>query len=137
VLFKKCMEEELEQKQGQEEKQEEQRRNQKKTLPTAKNRAAKFASRVNAQCLYYAVFTMIPCHIIPEDFHALTTNFKDILTSLSNKCTPTLTPKDKMNFEVASWIPSCNAMTSLSSCYWRTMSTKTDFPPSQPTKSIL
>jgi hypothetical protein len=41
-------------------KKQEQRRNQKKLLPTLKNRAADFASRVNAQYLYYAVFTMIP-----------------------------------------------------------------------------
>jgi hypothetical protein len=58
---------------------------------------------------------MIPHHNTPEDLHALTVIVKDTLTSLSNRCTPTLTTKDKLNFEVASWIPSHNAMTSVSS----------------------
>jgi hypothetical protein len=58
---------------------------------------------------------MIPHHNTPEDLHALTEIVKDTLILLSNKRTPTLTPKDKVNFEVASWIPSGNAMTSVSS----------------------
>jgi hypothetical protein len=59
---------------------------------------------------------MIPCHHIQDDFHTLTGDVKDILTSLSNKCMPILTPTDKLNLEVASWDhPICNIMTSVSS----------------------
>jgi hypothetical protein len=106
--------EEYEERDQEQDEKQEQRRNQKRLLPTAKNMAAKFASRVNIQCLYYAAFTMIPCHHIPEDLHALMAIVKDICTSLSDKNMPILTLTDKLNFEVASWIPSRNAMTSVS-----------------------
>jgi hypothetical protein len=49
-----------------------------------------------------------------KKFHALMAIVKDILTSLSDKRTPILTPTDKLNLEVASWIPSRNAITSVS-----------------------
>jgi hypothetical protein len=59
---------------------------------------------------------MIPCHLIPDDFDALTADGKNILTSLSNKHMPILTPTDKLNVDVASWDhPSRNVMTSVSS----------------------
>jgi hypothetical protein len=79
LLYKKQVEEQQERDQEQEKKQE-QRRNQKRLLPTVKNKGANFASRVNTQYLYNDVFTMIPCHHIPKDFHALTADVKDILT---------------------------------------------------------
>ncbi len=88
LLNKKQVEEQEERDQEQEKKQE-QKRIKKRLLPTAKNKDANFASRVNAQYLYYDVFTIIlPCHLIPDDFHALMVDVKDILTSLSNKCMP-------------------------------------------------
>ncbi len=59
---------------------------------------------------------MIPLHHILEDFHALMADVKDILTSLSNKRMPILTPTDKLNLGVDSWDhPSCNVTTSVSS----------------------
>jgi hypothetical protein len=59
---------------------------------------------------------MIPHHLIPDDFDALMSNVKNILTSLSNKHMPILTPTNKLNVEVASWDhPSCNVTTSVSS----------------------
>jgi hypothetical protein len=42
---------------------------------------------------------------------------KDILNTLSNKHTPTITPKDKLISEVASWITSRNTTTSASSLF--------------------
>jgi hypothetical protein len=60
---------------------------------------------------------MLPCHNIPEDLHSLMDIVKDTLTTLSNKCTLAITPKDKLNSEVASWITSHNAMLSLSSLF--------------------
>jgi hypothetical protein len=59
---------------------------------------------------------MIPCHLIPNDFVALTADVKNILTSLSNKRMSILTPTDKLNLEVASCNhPSHNVMKSVSS----------------------
>ena len=59
---------------------------------------------------------MIPCHLIPDDFDALTVDVKNILTSLSNKHTPIFTPTDNLNVEVASWDhPSRNVTASVSS----------------------
>ncbi len=78
LLYKKQVEEQQERDQEQEKKQE-QRRNQKRFYLLQKQ-GANFASRVNAQYLSYDVFTMIPCHLIPDDFHALTVDGKDILT---------------------------------------------------------
>jgi hypothetical protein len=59
---------------------------------------------------------MNPCHLIPDDFHALTADVKDILTSFSNKRMPMLFYTDNLNLEVASWVPpSHNVTTSVSS----------------------
>jgi hypothetical protein len=100
LLYKNQVEEQQERDQEQEKNKN--KKNQKRLLPTAKKKGANFASRVNAQYLYYDVFTMIPHHLIPDDFDALTANVKNILTSLSNKRMPILTPTDKLNVEVAS-----------------------------------
>jgi hypothetical protein len=56
-------------------------------------------------------------HDHPEDLHSLTDNVKDILTTLSNKHTPAIAPKDELNSEVASWITSRNTTTCLSSLF--------------------
>ncbi len=59
---------------------------------------------------------MIPYHLIPDDFHALMVDVKDILTSLSNKRMHMLTYPDKLNLEVTSWVPpSRDVTTSVSS----------------------
>jgi hypothetical protein len=60
---------------------------------------------------------MFQCHDLPEDFHLLTEIVKDIPTTLSNKHVPIITPKDKLNLEVASWITSHDATTSVSSLF--------------------
>jgi hypothetical protein len=108
--------EEQQERDQEQEKKQEQKSNKQRLLPTAKNKGANFASRVNAQYLYYNIFIMIPCHLIPDDFDALMADVKNILTSLSNERMPILTPTDKLNVDVASWDhPSCNVMTSVSS----------------------
>jgi hypothetical protein len=53
------------------EKNKSKKETKKRHLPTEKNKGANFASRVNTQYLYYDVFTMIPCHLVSDDFHAL------------------------------------------------------------------
>jgi hypothetical protein len=116
---------------------QEHRRNQERLLPSTNNRAGKSASRVNAQSLHYSVFMMIPCHNIPEDLHSLTEILKDTLPTLSNKRMPAITPKDKLNSEVASWITSHTPQHQFLPHFWRTMFVKVDFPPSQPTIKIL
>jgi hypothetical protein len=75
---------------------------------------------------YYAVFTMIWHHNIPEDLHSLTEFAKDILTTLSSQRTPIRTPIDKFNSQIASRIMSHIPRHQMM-----------DFPPSQPTKTIL
>jgi hypothetical protein len=89
----------------------------KKDFSTTKNRAGKSISRVNAKSLHYSVFTMFWRHDLPEDLHLLTKIVKDILTPLSNKHAPIITPKDKLNSEVASLITSRNATTLVSSLF--------------------
>jgi hypothetical protein len=96
-------------------KKQEQGKNQERLLPTAKNRASKFTSRVNAQFLYYDVFTIFTRHVLPEDLDLLREIVKNIMTTLPSQHMSTMTPQYKLNSEVASWNMSYKATTSVSS----------------------
>jgi hypothetical protein len=113
--YKMQLEEQQERDQEQEKKQE-QKRNKKDSYLLQRTRVLTLHPESMPNISTTMFFTMIPFHIIPDDFDALTAGVKNILTSLSNKCMPILTSTDKLNVEVASWDhPSCNVTTSVSS----------------------
>jgi hypothetical protein len=85
-------------------------------LLTAKNRTAKFASRVNSQCLYHDFFTTYLHYFLPNYLCLLKDIIQDIITTLTSppkRCTKT--PIAKFNLEVASWTTTCKATTAGSS----------------------
>jgi hypothetical protein len=61
------------------------------------------------------VFTTFPCHNLPKDLDLMRKIDKDIMTTMSSQCTPTITPQSKLNSEASLWNMSWKATTSVSS----------------------
>ncbi len=72
-------------------------------LPTAGNRAAKTAGRVDSQVLYYPIFTMFACHTMSENIISYTNIVKDVIATLSSLRLSNTNCLAEYNAEVASW----------------------------------
>jgi hypothetical protein len=92
---------------------------QKILLPTAGNRAAKTAGRVelptagnragrvDSQVLYYPIFTMFACHTMSENILSYTNIVKDVIATSSSLRLSNSNRLAEYNAEVASWNIKC------------------------------
>ncbi len=72
-------------------------------LPTAGNRAAKTAGRVDSQVLYYPIFTMFACHTMSENILNNTNIVKNVIATTSTVRISNTNRLAEYNAEVASW----------------------------------
>ncbi len=72
-------------------------------LPTASNRAAKTAGRVDSQVLHYLIFTTFARHTMSENILYYTNIVKDVIAATSTARLSNTNCIAEYNAEVASW----------------------------------
>ncbi len=72
-------------------------------LLTAGNRAAKTTGRVDSQVLYYPIFTTFACHTMSENILNNTNIVKNVIATMSTAHISNTNRLAEYNAEVASW----------------------------------